>query len=117
MTATGRPSVQAVTATGGQPSTQLVAGEIAEYIYDAAADLGAGQGVTSPVVSLVDMRTGDAVPGGAVLDMTPVAGTSIYMRVTGVERGGVYELRIQFDHTSPRVTGERTVKLHRIEGM
>lgn len=112
-----RPAVQAVTATGRLPYSQLVAGEVAEFTYDAAADLGAGQGVTAPAVSLVDTRTGLTVAGGATLDSTPVVGTVIYLRVTGVQRGGVYELRIQFDHTSPRVSGERTIKLHRIEGM
>jgi len=115
--ASARPTVQAVTATGKLASTQLVAGEVAEYTYDATADLGAGQSPTAPAVSLVDLRTGATVAGGATLDATPVVGNLVYLRVTGVERGGLYELRIQFDHSSPRVSGERTVKLHRIEGM
>lgn len=113
----GRPSVMAVTTTGGAPGTQLVAGEVAEYTYDATNDLGAGQGVTGPTVSLVNLRTGAAVTGGAQLDTPAVTSNSIAMRVTGVERGVVYELRIQFDHSSPRVSGERTIRLHRIAGM
>lgn len=117
MTTAARPAVQAITATGKAPSTQLVAGEAAEYIYDASTDLGTGQHVTNPSVSLVDLRSGAVVSGGAVLDATPVVDDRIYLRVTNVARGGQYELRIQFDHASPRVVGERTIKLHWIEGM
>ena len=99
------------------PISTMAAGEVREYTYDAAADLGEGQAPTNPAVELVNLRTGQTVAGGATLGVPPVAGTVIAFRVAGVEAGGWHLLRVAFDHTNPRVAGERTVRLHAIEGV
>lgn len=95
----------------------MVAGEIVEYVYDAVNDLGAEQLPTNPSVELLNAKTRQAVSGGATMDTTPIEETRLFVRLAGIERGGQYELRIGFDHTNPRVGGERTVKIHQIDGV
>ena len=97
--------------------TVLAAGEIAEYIYDAATDLGAGQAPENPTAELVNARTRAVIAGGAALDTPAIEGTRLFVRVGPVERGAAYELRLGFGHTNPRVPGERTVRIHEIIGV
>lgn len=101
------------------PVSQVAAGEIAEYTYDAANDLGAGQSVSNPSAELLDARTYVAVEDGVDLDVdTPDDDENkIAVRVTGIERGRSYELRIAFEHEPPRVAGEKTIRIHVIEGV
>ena len=96
-------------------NSTMVAGQIKEYTYDASTDLGDGQAPENPAVSLIRLDTLAVVEDGAVLDTPAIAGNVISLKVAGVERGVTYELRIAFDHTNPRVAGERTVKLHIVE--
>ena len=44
-------------------------------------------------------------------------GPRLFIKVSQIERGVTYELRLAFDHTNPRVPGERTVKIHEIVGV
>lgn len=107
---------QSTTAHTDPPSSTMVAGQIKEYTYDATLDLGVGQAPTNAAVSLVRLDTLAEIASGAVLDSPAIVGNVIAMKVTGVARDTTYELRIAFDHTNPRVVGERTVRLHVIEG-
>lgn len=113
---TARSSVHAVTLTGHALSTEMAAGDIVEYQFDASPLLGAGQAPTNPTVQLIDTRTGEVVIGGAALDTVPIEGAVLFIRVANVARGRRYELRIGFDHTNPRVAGEHTNRVHIIEG-
>lgn len=110
-------SWQATAAHTDPPSSVMVTGQIKEYTYDATLDLGVGQAPTNAAVSLVRLDTLAVVTNGAVLDSPAIAGNVIAMKVTGVERDTTYELRIAFDHTNPRVVGERSVRLHIIQGV
>lgn len=99
------------------PTSTMAAGEIAEYVYDASTDLGEGQTPENPTVELRNADTRAEIEGGATLDTPPIAGNALAIRVAQIERGVTYELRIAFDHSSPRVVGEHTVKIHVIEGV
>lgn len=106
------------TAVHTDPATSyLAAGAVREYIYDAATDLGEGQAPQNPTVELVNARTRVEIAGGAAMDTPAIEGTNLFVRVGPIERGAVYELRIAFEHTNPRVPGERTVRIHVIEGV
>ncbi len=109
-------SISAVTLEGNNPSAEMVAGEVQEFIYDPSLDLGEEQAPTNPGYALIDTATGTTVSGGATPDTPPVEDGRLFIRVTGVERGATYELRIGFNHTPPRVAGERTVRLFYIKG-
>lgn len=101
------------------PVSQVAAGEIAEYTYDAVNDLGSGQSVSNPSAELLDAVTFVPVEDGADLDVdTPDEDENkIAVRVIGIERGRNYELRISFEHDPPRVEGEKTTRIHIIEGV
>ena len=110
-------SWQATDAHTVPPSSTMVAGEIKEYTVDVSTVLGAGQEPTNPAVSLIRLDTLALVEGGAVLDSPAISGNVIALLVAGVARGVTYELRVAFDHTNPRVVGERSTMLHVVEGV
>lgn len=100
------------------PSSTIVEGEIVAISYNAENELGEGQAVENPTVSLVDMQTRLEIEDGAALADTPITdNTTINLLVSGVMRGRIYELLIGFDHTNPRVDGEHTIRIHVIEGV
>lgn len=95
------------------PSSSIfVAGEVKFYSYNAAPGLATGQSVSNPSAVVLNEDTRSLVTGAA--SVAGVIGAVISVRVTGLTRGKTYELQIAFDRTVPRVTGERTVRLHQI---
>lgn len=99
------------------PVSQAAAGEVIEVTYDAVNDLGVGQTAINASVQLLNARTFVEVEDGATLDTPPITANKIAIRVSGIERGTDYELRIGFEHDPPRVTGEKTIRIHVIEGI
>lgn len=117
MTASFAPAIAAVTIDGASPSSVMTAGEVQGFLYSPVSDLGPEQSVLAPSVSLVDAHNGTTIAGGAALHSVPVdADGNIAMRVANVEKGRTYELRVCFLHSPPRVTGERTCRVHMVVG-
>lgn len=108
---------QATSSHTSPASSTLAAGAIVQRAYDATLDLGEGQAATAASVQLIRLDTLDIVADGATLDDPPIVDNVILFAVTGVEANTTYRLRIGFDHTNPRVPGERTIRLHVIEGV
>ncbi len=95
----------------------MAEGEIRQLAYDATKDLGTGQVPTNASGTLVNLDTGAVVSGGATLGSPAITGNVISIRLAGITGGVTHELRIGFDHTNPRVSGEHSVKLHVVEGI
>jgi hypothetical protein len=92
----------------------MVENQVKEYTFDASLDLAEGQLPLNPTAYLIDLETHETIPDAATVDGAPT-GKFLSVRVTGLRMGHTYELRFGFEHSSPRVDGERTVRLHVIE--
>jgi hypothetical protein len=112
-----RVAWQATTEHTIPASSSLVAGAKEQRTLDTTIYLGDGQTPVAPSVQLMRLDTFTLVENGAVLSDPPITGNIISFAVSGVERDTTYELRVGFDHTPPRVVGERTIALHIIEGV
>lgn len=108
---------QATDAHTDPPSSTLSAGEIVQRSFDATDDLGEGQLPTAASVQLIRLDTDDIIAGGASLDDPPTDANLINFAIEVPEGDTTYLLKIGFDHTNPRVPGERTIRLHHIEGV
>lgn len=112
-----RVAWQATDAHTNPAVSVMTTGEIREIPFDMSAVLGETQTPENPDVSLVRLDTLEVVEDGAALDTPAVEDNVISVKVANVEPGTTYELRVSFDHTNPRVAGERSTVLHIIEGV